>query len=363
MTSMSPEKLTDSLKRRALEIGFDLVGATAAVELSEDHRLFRKWCDEGSAAGMDYLSRNADARLHPRSILPEVVSVLVVALNYRTVEPAEPQPGEATISRYGWGVDYHQVMRGMLRELGNDHRGLTPDARVRGTVDTAPIFERACAVRAGLGRIGKNTTLITDRFGSWVVLGTLLTSAKLVSDQPLQGDPCGDCTLCVDACPSAALTRPHHLDARRCLSYQTIEPTASAPSYSSGSSPALSVRDDRLFGCDTCQSICPHNHETESTKRDAFFPLRGNNPVQLLDLLLADPANFDVRFKDSPLIRPSRIPLLLGAIDVLYRQAMSEDRDSSRQATQILSKVADEAADAEVREAAKRVIDLLSSPE
>lgn len=357
MNPTSPENLTELLKRRALEIGFDLVGATAAVELSDDHQQFHRWVDEGCAAEMEYLSRHADARLHPRSILPEVQSVLVVALNYRTVEPAEPRAGEATISRYGWGVDYHLLMRAMLRELGDYHRSLIPDARVRATVDTAPIFERAYAVRAGLGRIGKNTTLITERFGSWVVLGTLLTSAVLACDEPLDGDPCRQCCACMESCPTGAIDRPRHLDSRQCLSYLTIEPSAKSQTPS----PALHRRGDRLFGCDTCQSVCPHNASTEKSERSAFYPLEGCNPIDLLELLLSDPADFAARFQDSPMLRPGRIPLLLGAIDVLYLQAVSDNSERSREATRILAEVACDASEKAIRDAATAAVERLRS--
>ncbi len=294
MSAISPASLTQALKEEAIALGFELVGACPAIEPPGWPR-FREWLDAGCAGQMAYLSRHADARRHPSSILPGVRSVLVVATNYRTVEPAVPVAGEARVSRYAWGGDYHRIIRGRLHSLGQFHRRLMPDQRARGVVDTAPLLEREFARMAGLGWIGKNTMLINRQFGSWLLLGALLTTAELAYDTPYESEYCRNCRACLDACPTRALQEPYRLDARLCISYLSMEHTGAI---------AAEFRepfDSRLFGCDACQEVCPHNKHTPCSPVPEFQPRDDMNPIDLHGVKSLDEAAFRARFGETSL--------------------------------------------------------------
>ncbi len=293
---MNAADLTRMLKEHARSLGFDLVGACPAVEPPAWDR-FRAWLDAGLAGQMDYLERHAEARRHPRGVLPGARSVLMLGANYRTVEPAAPGPGQGSVSRYAWGTDYHAVIRRRLRRLGELHRRLVPDERARGVVDTAPLLEREFARMAGLGWIGKNTMLINRQFGSWLFLAALLTTAELAYDPPVATDHCRGCRACLDACPTGAILEPYRLDARRCVSYLSIEhagPIAEEFQQPMGR---------RLFGCDACQEACPHNKKTPCSTAPQFRPRDGMNPADLRAFRSLNGTEFSARFGDTLLSR------------------------------------------------------------
>jgi epoxyqueuosine reductase len=221
-------------------------------------------------------------------------------VNYRTVEPIEAGHGQARVSRYAWGADYHEVIRRRLHALADFHRRLVPTAGVRGVIDTAPLLEREFGQLAGLGWIGKNTMLINERFGSWVFLAALLTTQELAYDQPSIAGRCGSCRACLDACPTGALVEPYRLDARKCISYLTIELRGAV---------AEELRmacGNRLFGCDACQEACPWNRRTPATAEPAFRPGPGMNPIELAELTALDEGAFRRRFRHTPLWRARR---------------------------------------------------------
>lgn len=302
--------LTAALKEEAHRLGFDLAGACPAVRPPRIDR-FREWLAAGCAGEMGYLIDRAEAREHPRNVLDGVQSILMLGANYRTVEPTPTTPGHGRISRYAWGNDYHDVIHARLRRLAEFHRRLTPQARVRGVVDTAPLVEREFAELAGLGWIGKNTLLVSREFGSWLFLAALLTSEPLDHDEPHREGGCGPCRACLDACPTGALIGAYTLDARRCTSYLTIELRGPVP-------PELrDSQGDRLFGCDLCQAVCPWNRRTPVTREAAFYPADGTNPAALAELLRLDDAAFRRRFRHTPLWRARRRGLLRNAAIVL----------------------------------------------
>jgi len=260
---------------------------------------------------MRYLADRAAAYEHPRHVLDGARSILMLAVGYRTQQPQPAGPGEARVSRYAWGNDYHRVIRGRLRSMELFHLRLVPEARVRGVVDTAPLLERDFARLAGLGWIGKNTLLVDQRFGSWHFLAALLTTEELAFDDPMAADYCGTCRACLDACPTGALVDAYELDARRCISYLTIELRESIPA-------ALRAgMGDRLFGCDACQEVCPWNRKAAESAEAAFEPAPGMNPVELVELFFLDDESFRARFRGTPLERPKRTGILRNAAVVL----------------------------------------------
>jgi epoxyqueuosine reductase len=300
---MNSAPLTTALKDEALRLGFDLVGATPAVA-SPDFVHLQQWLAEGYAGQMHQFADRLDAYRHPASILEGAKSVLMLAVNYRSVEPAEAGPGQVRVARYAWGADYHEVIRLRLRGLADFHRRLVPTAEVRGVVDTAPLFERRFGQMAGLGSIGKNTALINPRLGSWFFLAALLTTERLAYDEPATADCCGTCRACLDACPTGALVEPRLLDARKCISYLTVEmrgPISKDQHDSCG---------NRIFGCDACQEACPWNHRTPLTREAAFYPGPNMNPVETSELLTLDEEGFRRRFRHTPLWRAKRQGIL-----------------------------------------------------
>src|SRR5215218_863202 len=216
------EQLAADIKLRAHSLGFDLVGICDALP-SAYRDYYRQWLADGSAGTMEYLQRRFEERTDVSTYMPGARSVVCVALNYHVpLENAVSNDARGKIARYALGDDYHELIKSRLYELADFIRAAAPDAQTRCGVDTAPIMEKELAARAGVGWIGKNTCLINPHIGSWVLLGEVITTLDLPLDRP-ETDHCGSCTRCIDACPTQAITAPYQLDARRCISYLTIE--------------------------------------------------------------------------------------------------------------------------------------------
>jgi epoxyqueuosine reductase len=313
LSSLDPHHLTREIKAAAGMLGFDLAGVCAAVEPTGISR-FRQWLAAGHDGQMRYLADRAGAYEHPQNVLDGVRSIVMLTMNYRTQPPREPQPGEGRVSRYAWGDDYHDLIHDRLKQLRTAVAGLSPDATCRGVIDTAPLLERDYAQLAGLGWIGKNTMLINRRRGSWFFLAALLTDAVLEYDLPHETDHCGTCRACLDACPTDAFPEPYVLDARRCISYLTIELREPVPSE---------LREgvgDWLFGCDICQEVCPWNRHAPVSEEPVFQPTDVSNPVDLASLFQLDDAAFRERFRHTPLWRSKRRGILRNAAIVAGNQ-------------------------------------------
>ena len=275
------------IKRRALEAGFDLMGIAPPAAL-KDSEFLSQWVKKGFGGEMRYLAdpRRAD----PHRVLPSVKSVISVGLFYNTPHPYSTQVGgpsegernsaapiaasrevrpRAWISRYAWGRDYHDVLRGKLEQLRTSVEELEPGVETRVYVDTGPILERAYARLSGIGWMGKNTCLINERKGSWFFLGVILTNLELELDLPAP-DRCGSCTLCLQACPTGALVEPYVMDASRCIAYFNIELKGAIPEQ------FRAAMGSNLFGCDICQDVCPWNspHRASVSSLREFQPLK-----------------------------------------------------------------------------------------
>lgn len=310
----SPEQLSAQIRTDAIELGFNSVGICPAVTPTGLEQ-FHQWLDAGYAGQMQYLEDRRGAYEHPRHVLDGARSIVMLTLGYRTEPPAEPSLGAGRISKYAWGeVDYHDLIHAKLKQFKRRILAASPDANVRGVVDTAPLLERDFARLAGLGWIGKNTLLLNRQTGSLFFLAAILLDQTLLYDAPHATDHCGTCTACLDACPTDAFVEPHVLDATRCISYLTIElrdpiPRALRPGIG-----------DWLFGCDVCQDVCPWNRKAPVSDVAEFHPQAGNNPVELRALFDLNDEAFRTRFRKSPLWRPRRRGILRNAAIVLGNQ-------------------------------------------
>ncbi len=311
---MNRAEITRVVKKKAEELGFSLCGVCPAVAPPGASRL-DEWLAAGYAGEMHYLADRRDAYHDPNRVLDGVRSVVMLAMNYRCGEVANPQAGEGRVSRYAWGeVDYHRFIRERLDQLTELLWQHAPQASVRGVVDTAPLLEREFAQLAGLGWIGKNTLLLNRRAGSWFFLAAMLTDLELEFDAPHEADHCGTCRACLGACPTNAFVQPYVLDASRCISYLTIELRESVPAE---------LRPDMgewVFGCDVCQEVCPWNSRAPVSSHHEFEPLAENNPLELIQLFDLDEEAFRARFRHTPLWRPRRRGLLRNAAIVLGNQ-------------------------------------------
>lgn len=285
------------VKQQAREIGFHLVGI-ATVDNYQDgaQEHLNDWLNSGYQADMAWMANPKRADI--RAYLPQVQSVISVALNYYTPYQHSQQPGIGKISRYGWGRDYHKVMGKKLKALSNWLRSQDKSIITRYAVDTAPIPDKVWAQRAGLGWIAKNGNVITRKYGSWVFLGEVLTNLPLSADHP-HTSHCGSCTRCLEACPTGAITQPYVVDANRCIAYHTIENRD--PELSANIAPHLS---GWVAGCDICQDVCPWNQRfAQETDIDDFQPYPGNLQPQLSKLAKLDPIEWDRQFPASALRR------------------------------------------------------------
>ncbi|HZU06748.1 MAG TPA: tRNA epoxyqueuosine(34) reductase QueG [Chloroflexota bacterium] len=311
--------LAAAVKAEARALGFDLVGITDAAPFVETEARMLAWLAAGGAAGMAWLTAERVRRAcRPSELLPGARSFIAVGLGYRpATEPRGRAAGNASarpgrVARYAWGRDYHAVMKPRLWALVRflEARWGRPVA-ARVFVDDGPCPERAVAQRAGLGFFGKNTNLLTRTHGSYVLLGAVLTDVPLPPDPPAVGD-CGTCTLCLDACPTGALSAPYWLDSGRCISYLTIEHRGPLPEA------LRPLVGEHLFGCDICQEVCPWNRLAAATREPAFAPEAGAGPaLDPVATLAMDEPTYRQRLRGSPLKRARRQGLRRNAALVL----------------------------------------------
>jgi len=298
----SPEQLAQAIKAEAGRLGFELVGISP-VSNPPHEQSFADWLQEGYGGEMAYLTRTEQARRHPETWLPWARSVVSVAMNYYTPFPHETHPTgvpRGWISRYAWGEDYHTILESRLDALfGWIRHTVGEEVQGKAYVDTGPVLEKGFAGLAGIGWIGKNTLLISPKHGSYFFLGELFLSLELLPDRPIR-DRCGSCDLCLTACPTDAFVGPHRLDARRCISYLTIESKDSIPAQ------IRPLIGNHIFGCDICQEVCPYNVNIEPSKEPAFQPREGLHAPELIPLLALNEEQFRSRFKGSPIRRSKR---------------------------------------------------------
>jgi len=295
---LNKAELTDRLRKKAFEIGFDKVGIVPPERLTPEGDQLGEWLEGGYQGEMKWLEKEPEKRADPLVLFPSVRSVISLAVNYYSPEEHSHDPSTGKISRYAWGDDYHHVIDRKLRQLLDWIKTEVPDATGKVCVDTAPIMDKAWAVRAGLGWLGKHTNVITKEFGSWVFLAEILTDAEFSFDAELMEDHCGSCTECLDACPTQAITEPYLVDSNLCISYATIElRSPELPKNIAGS------LNGWLYGCDICQDVCPWNRFQKTTRETGFKPRPHNVSPFVDDVLTFTHEEYVERFRKSAVKR------------------------------------------------------------
>ena len=297
---MNPVQKSVALKRRGEALGFDAVGV-ASLERNAHADELDRWLAAGYAGTMSYLHRQAEQRKLPHRIMPEATVAVVTLTTYfhGSADPGPAARNHGKVAQYARTADYHRVVGRRLERLASAVRELAPDSRTRCYVDAGPVPERELAQRAGLGWIGKNTMLIHPRLGSFTFIGVILTDAALAPDAPFEADRCGTCTRCLEACPTAAFPDPRVLDARRCISYLTIEHRGAFTDTEQR------MVGDWLFGCDVCQDVCPWNVKFACASEDPDLSPRPDLAAPDLPALLEmDQDTFTRRYGDTPFERP-----------------------------------------------------------
>jgi epoxyqueuosine reductase len=280
-SNYDPAQLAVQIRAWGKELGFQQLGITA-TQLQDDAARLQTWLDQGLHGEMDYMHRHGSKRTHPDELVPGTVRVISVRMDYLPNESVNPitlleQPEQAYVSRYALGRDYHKVMRRRLQQLADRIQQETGPFGYRAFVDSAPVLEKPLARNAGLGWLGKHTNLINKEAGSWFFLGELLTDLPLPVDKAAT-EHCGSCTTCIDVCPTQAIVAPFKLDARRCISYLTIELRDSIPEE------FRTAIGNRIYGCDDCQLFCPWNKFAEPTAEGDFAPRHELDTASLAEL-------------------------------------------------------------------------------
>jgi epoxyqueuosine reductase len=293
---MQPDALASWIKTRAIALGFDECRIAKAVMLDDDAHRLEDWLHNGYGGTMSYLERHFDLRVDPRKLVPGAKSVITFLMNYF---PDEILPEQAPkVARYAWGNDYHEVIRARLNILLEQMRTEIGAIDGRGFVDSAPVLERSWAVRSGLGWVAKNGNLIHPKRGSYFFIATLITDLELPEDAPFRTDHCGTCTRCIDVCPTGAIVSPTVIDARKCISYLTIElKEAAMPTGFEHRN------DDWIFGCDVCQEVCPWNRFATPHRQSEFTPIPEILSLSTSDWEQLTEEQFRKTFRHSPISR------------------------------------------------------------
>jgi epoxyqueuosine reductase len=356
---MNPAERTTWIAQQARAIGFDLCGVTSVPSDSDNNSAWpelsrtSEWLALGHAGEMRWLSD--PRRESPTQVLPGARSVIVCAVNYNSAHPystefsaaeSEAESPRGWISRYAWGTDYHETIGAKLEALVNTMRAQFPAVPfdAKWYVDTGPIHERVAAQRAGLGTVGKHTLLIHPELGSWIFLCVIVTTLDLVPSSELSWqsasafpptDVCGQCTLCIDACPTSAIVEPYVLDARLCISYLTIELRGAIPE-------TLRPQMGRqVFGCDICQDVCPWNREAPTTKEEVFAPRKNLLAPELEWIASMSEEEFREKFRASPIKRAKYRGIIRNACVALGNSNVKRDSPAHKRITNLLTRLSE----------------------
>lgn len=293
---MNNTELTKTIKEIFFDTGFHKVGISRVEPLPKS-QLFETWLNKNFNGKMKWMENYKDKRLDVQKLFPAAMSVISVAHNYYFPEKHSSSKRHAKISRYAWGQDYHSIIKKKLKQVLLQIKSIDDSIEGRICVDSAPVFDKLWAEKSGIGWQGKHTNIISKDYGSWIFLGELILNVDLEYDNPV-GDFCGNCTACIDACPTTAIVKPYVLDSRKCISYLTIE-------YRDKPIPG-ELRDklnNWVFGCDICQEVCPWNRFQQLSDENRYHPEQGNVHPELSKLAEISETDFNKRFKKSPVKR------------------------------------------------------------
>jgi epoxyqueuosine reductase len=314
MSDYKDKTISEMIKQKASELGFDLCGITPSRPLKEREKIISDWCSVGMNAGMSYLSRDIYKRLDPQFLVPDAKSLIVTGLSYYS-DKMQTEPGVPVISRYAYGHGYQDVIKKKLYKLLAFIKSIKPETEGRPFSDSAPLLEKAWASEAGLGWQGKHSIVINKKIGSFFFIGALIINIELDYDEPQKMEFCGNCRLCIDQCPTAAINDDRTIDARKCIANLTIEDRGPIPED------IIPRIGRRIYGCDKCQEVCPWNRDAKPHKTPEFDlsdELRKMSADQWLNL---SREQFDRLFKDTPIERRKYEPFMRNISAVLKTDA------------------------------------------
>ena len=280
----------------AKEYGFDLIGFAKAEELTEEYSRLENWVEKKYHATMEYIPRNLAKRKDVRNIMPEAQSVISLGMNYWNEEDYSNETGTGKISRYAWSKDYHLIIWEKLESLLQDLTELDSEFKAMEYVDTGPVMDKAWAVRSGLGWMGKHSNVISKNYGSWFFIATIITNYEF-DYSPMMKDFCGSCTACIDACPTKAIVNDYIIDSNKCISFLTIENKGEISFEFKGKF------ENWIFGCDTCQVVCPWNIKFSVPAREKDFLQNITKELSYEEVDKMDEAEFKNRFETSAIYR------------------------------------------------------------
>ncbi|WP_022948315.1 tRNA epoxyqueuosine(34) reductase QueG [Methylohalobius crimeensis] len=295
------QRLASEIKKWGRELGFQATGI-CDIDLGTAEENFKRWLARGFHGEMDYLARHGVKRSRPQQLVPDTVRIIAARMEYlpesqTAMEQALAEPRRAYISRYALGRDYHKLIRKRLQKLARRIEQATGPHGYRVFCDSAPVLEKPIAQKAGLGWQGKHTNLIAFKQGSWFFLGEIYTDLPLPVDPPVTQSHCGSCRACIDVCPTGAIVGPYRLDARRCISYLTIELKGPIPEE------FRAAIGNRVYGCDDCQLFCPWNRRARNTVEPDFLPRHGLDSAGLIELFAWDEEEFSAKTQGSTIRR------------------------------------------------------------
>lgn len=263
MSFSADNSLSVLIKQKAYDLGFDLCGIAPSKPLKEREKILIDWCSSGMNGEMTYLAKNIDKRIDPQFLVPDAKSLIVTGLSYYT-DIKQSEPGVPVISRYAYGANYHDVIKGKLYKLLAFIKSLKAETEGRPFADTGPLLEKAWASEAGLGWQGKHSIVINKKIGSFFFIGALIINIELDYDKPVKKKFCGNCRLCIDLCPTGAINENSTIDARKCIANLTIENREAIPEE------LIPKIGGRIYGCDKCQEVCPWNKNAKSHNTPEF---------------------------------------------------------------------------------------------
>jgi epoxyqueuosine reductase len=303
MKTYKDKTLSELIKQKASELGFDLCGIAPSRPLIEREKILSDWCSSGMNAGMSYLSRDIFKRLDPQFLVPEAKSLIVTGLGYYT-DNMQSEPGVPIISRYAYGHSYQDVIKKKLYKLLAFIKSIRSETEGRPFSDSAPLLEKAWAREAGLGWQGKHSVVINKEIGSFFFIGALVINIELNYDEPHKMDYCGNCRLCIEQCPTGAINEDRTIDARKCIANLTIEDRGPIPED------IIPKIGRRVYGCDLCQEVCPWNRNAKPHRTPEFDLSEEIQKMSAVDWINLTREQFDRLFKDSPVERRKYEPFM-----------------------------------------------------